>query len=229
MVGFFKFVFAFSDFQITRPINVEKTISKTNPKKGSCAGTAYVTYDDVHVPVENILGEVNRGFQCVMYNFNHERWFIIAQLCQAMRQNYEDCQLWLHSREAFGKNLFQQPVLRQFLARILAGVESVQALTESITYQMNNLDHDTMNTLLAGPIAMLKYQATRFAWAQADMSAQIFGGRAITRTGLGLRIERFIRAAKYSSILGGSEEIMADLGARMTSKLMQKSAPFATL
>lgn len=191
---------------------------------GSCAGTAYVTYDDVKVPVENVLGEVNDGFKCVMFNFNHERWFIIAQLQQAMRLNWEDCMLWCNQREVFGKNLFQQPVLRQMLARILAGVESVQALTESITYQMNNMDQKTQNMMLAGPIALLKYQATRFAWQQADLAAQIFGGRAITKTGLGFRIERFIRANKYSAILGGSEEIMADLSVRMANKMMPKNA-----
>ena len=54
---------------------------ETKPIKTSyspSAGTAYVTYDDVKVPAENLLGEENGGFKCIMLNFNHERWYIVA-------------------------------------------------------------------------------------------------------------------------------------------------------
>ena len=50
---------------------------ETKPIKtgySSAAGTAYVIMEDVKVPVENLLGEENQGFKCIMYNFNHERW-----------------------------------------------------------------------------------------------------------------------------------------------------------
>ena len=44
------------------------------------AGTAFITFDDVKVPVENLLHKENKGFEAIMYNFNHERvrerrWF----------------------------------------------------------------------------------------------------------------------------------------------------------
>jgi alkylation response protein AidB-like acyl-CoA dehydrogenase len=54
---------------------------ETKPIKTSyspSAGTAYVTYDDVKVPVGNLLGVENQGFKCIMHNFNHERWYIVA-------------------------------------------------------------------------------------------------------------------------------------------------------
>ena len=49
----------------------------------TCAGTALVVLEDVRVPVSNLLGKENEGFKLIMYNFNHERWFI----CQAGAQN----------------------------------------------------------------------------------------------------------------------------------------------
>lgn len=194
------------------------TTKKMSTAYGSCAGTAYVFYDDVKVPVENLMGELNDGFKCVMWNFNHERWFIIASLISAMRLCYEDCILWLNQRMAFGKPLMEQPALRQHLAKIMAGIEFSQAMIDGITYQMDKLPLEQSNMLLAAPIALLKYQVTRFSWQQADLAAQILGGRAITKTGLGTRIERFIRGNKYGAILGGSEEIMADFAVRMISK-----------
>ena len=36
------------------------------------SGTAYVTFSDVKVPVENLIGVENNGFKQIMYNFNHE-------------------------------------------------------------------------------------------------------------------------------------------------------------
>lgn len=39
----------------------------------SAAGTAYVTFDHVFVPSENILGPENGGLQVILSNFNHER------------------------------------------------------------------------------------------------------------------------------------------------------------
>jgi alkylation response protein AidB-like acyl-CoA dehydrogenase len=106
---------------------------------------------------------------------------------------------------------------------MIAIVESNQAWLESIVYQMNNLSYSKQNKLLGGPIALLKYQATRGAHEIADEASQIFGGRALTQTGMGKRVEMFNRTYKFDAILGGSEEILADLGVRQALKFMPKS------
>lgn len=67
---------------------------------------------------------------------------------------------------------------------------------------------------LAGEIGLLKYQTTRTAHLFSDNGCQLFGGRAVTRTGMGKYMERLNRCYKIYSIYGGSEEIMADLGVR---------------
>jgi len=43
----------------------------------TAAGTSLVLYEDVKVPVENLLGKEGQGFKLIMYNFNHERWMIV--------------------------------------------------------------------------------------------------------------------------------------------------------
>lgn len=48
----------------------------------------------------------------------------------------------------------------------------------------------------------------------ADNACQIFGGRSVTRTGMGKRVEAFMRCYKIPAIYGGSEEIMADVAVR---------------
>lgn len=59
---------------------------------------------------------------------------------------------------------------------------------------------------LAGKIALLKYALSRAAGEIADDAVQIFGGRGITKGGMGKHVEVFQRTFKFDSLLGGSEE-----------------------
>lgn len=58
----------------------------------------------------------------------------------------------------------------------------------------------------------------------SDDACQIFGGRALTQSGMGWNIEALQRTYKFTAILGGSEEIMADLGVRQAMKKFPKDA-----
>lgn len=75
---------------------------------------------------------------------------------------------------------------------------------------------------LAGQIAFLKMQSTRFAGEIADDAVNIFGGRGLTKTGMGKFVEQFQRTQKFDAILGGAEEVLADLGVRQAMRKMPK-------
>lgn len=49
------------------------------------AGTAYVMFENVQVPVKHLLGEENKGFELIMSNFNHERWMMACQVVGTCR------------------------------------------------------------------------------------------------------------------------------------------------
>uniref|UniRef100_A0A061RG14 Acyl-dehydrogenase n=1 Tax=Tetraselmis sp. GSL018 TaxID=582737 RepID=A0A061RG14_9CHLO len=199
----------------------------TKPIKTSyspAAGTAYVLYEDVKVPVENLLGEEHQGFKCIMHNFNHERWFIVCGINSASRLVVEECMKWANQRRAFKRPLIDQPVIRNKLAHMVSKVEGVQNWLESITYQMNNMSFEQQQQALAGPIALLKLLCTRVSEYVMDEACQVFGGRAISRTGMGQIVERNMRSTKFGAILGGSEEIMADLGMRQALKYFPAKA-----
>jgi alkylation response protein AidB-like acyl-CoA dehydrogenase len=171
-----------------------------------------VTLYNVKVPVENLLGVENGGFEIMMSNFNHERWFIVCGVVGQLRFTVEQCFRWTNLREAFGKKLISQPVLRNKLAHMVSQVESLDSWLESVTFQMTQMNEKQQYKHLGGSIALLKLHCTRVATFVSDQSCQIFGGRAITRTGMGMYVERNQKSFKFASILGGSEEIMADLG-----------------
>lgn len=60
---------------IERGEGVETKAIKTSYSPTS--GTAYITFDNVEVPVENLLGPENRGINVILSNFNHERWGMV--------------------------------------------------------------------------------------------------------------------------------------------------------
>merc|ERR1719223_938438 len=110
-----------------------------------------------------------------MANFNHERWFISAACMAGCRKIIRDCMVWCNQRKVFGKPLINQPVIRNKLARMVSASESTYAWAESITHQMNQMNYKEQNELLGGPIALLKYQATRASTLISDEACQIFG------------------------------------------------------
>lgn len=182
------------------------------------SGTTYITFEDVKVPVENLIGKENHGFKYIMSNFNHERWGICVQSCRFARVCLEDAMAYAFKRKTFGKFLIEHPVIRLKLAHMARQVEATWSQIEQITYQMKMMNYAEQSKTLGGPIALCKAQSTQVFEYCAREAAQIFGGLAYTRGGQGERVERLYREVRAYAIPGGSEEIMLDLGIRMAAK-----------
>ncbi|KAH9049217.1 acyl-CoA dehydrogenase [Lactarius deliciosus] len=176
------------------------------------AGTAFVTFDKVRVPVSNTLGKEGKGMSVILSNFNHERWMIIAMSLSTQRLIVEECLKWSQQRQAFGKALSSQAVVRSKLAHMISRVESAQNWLENVTHQMNNVR----------PFCLIYVTST--GRATAEDATQIFGGRSVTQSGMGKLIENYHRTSPYDAILGGAEDVMGDLGVRQALRKMPKNA-----
>ncbi|PWY68404.1 acyl-CoA dehydrogenase NM domain-like protein [Aspergillus heteromorphus CBS 117.55] len=211
----------FSVLLIPRDEGVETKQIKTS--YSTAAATAFVQFENVKVPVENLLGEEHKGFIVIMSNFNHERFMMVCSVVRMCTTVVEECLKWCNQRIVFGKKLVEQPVMRQKLARMISLCESNQAWLESIAYQMCNMTYAQQSVHLGGPIGLLKSHATHSAQEIADLATNIFGGRGLTQSGMGKVIEMFHRTYKFDAILGGTEEILADLGVRQAMKKFPKA------
>ncbi|KAJ6505932.1 acyl-CoA dehydrogenase [Mycena vulgaris] len=216
---------------IERGPGVETKQIKTS--YSTTAGTAYITFDEVLVPYENTLGEDGKGLQVILSNFNHERWGMTCGSISSQRMIVEECLKWASQRKVFGKPLTSQAVIRSKLAAMISRVESAQAWIENVTFQMCNMDYKQQSAHLAGQIAFVKMYATKTAQETAADAVQIFGGRGITRTGMGKHIEHYHRHAPtkllfltvpFDSVLGGAEDVLGDLGVRQAMRKMPKNA-----
>lgn len=210
----------FAMLLIPRSLGVKTRIIKTS--YSSAAGTAFVMFNNIKVPSKYIIGQDGMGIPIVLSNFNHERWVMCCSAARSSRGICEVLMMWIHQRKVFGKPLTSQAVVRQKLAYLLAQVQAAQAYLEHITYQMCNMTYKEQSKHLAGQIALLKAWITRVEHEVADDSVQIMGGRGLTASGLGQSIEAFNRTYKFDAVLGGTEEVMADLGIRQAFRFMPK-------
>jgi alkylation response protein AidB-like acyl-CoA dehydrogenase len=185
---------------------------------GGASGTTLVNFDDVKVPVENVIGKEGEAFKYIMYNFLHERMTIVFIALRLCRVCIEDVIEHAKKRRAFGKTLMDQPVVRHKIAQMARKTEALSAYTESTVYQLSQMSVAEGNAKLGGTAALLKAQATSTIEYISNESVKLMGGMGITKGGAGERIEMIFREFKALQIPGGSEDVMLDLGVRQALK-----------
>ncbi|KAI7781423.1 acyldehydrogenase [Diaporthe eres] len=183
------------------------------------AGTTYIELDDVKVPVENLIGKEGMGMRYVMTNFNHERLSIAVGVTRQARVALSAAFEYVLKREAFGRPLMDQPVVRHRLAKAGALLESQWAWVEQFAYQLTQMPKEDGDRELGGLTGLLKAQAGLVLKECADTAMLLFGGNGYTRSGQGELIEMIWRDVPGARIPGGSEDVLLDLAVRQLVKL----------
>ncbi|KAF2211426.1 hypothetical protein CERZMDRAFT_43151 [Cercospora zeae-maydis SCOH1-5] len=182
------------------------------------AGTTFIELDDVEVPVENLIGQEGKGMLYIMTNFNHERLSIAIGATRQARVALGSAFAYVLKREAFGKTLIEQPVVRHRLAKAGLLLESQQAWIEQFIFQMTRMKKEDADRELGGLTAGAKANAAMVLKECADCAVLLFGGNGYTRSGQGEIAERMWREVNGNRVPGGSEDVMLDLMVRQLAK-----------
>ncbi len=153
------------------------------------AGTTYIELDNVKVPVENLIGAEGQGMQYIMTNFNHERLAVAVGATRMARVALSAALEYVMRREAFGKPLVEQPVVRHRLAKAGALLESQWAWVEQFCYQLTKMAKKDADRELGGMTGLLKAHAGVVLKECADAAVLLFGGSGLTRSGQGQIVE----------------------------------------
>jgi acyl-CoA dehydrogenase len=170
-----------------------------------CSDTAAIYFEDVRMPVENLIGPENGGFIGIMRNFNSERLGMAMGCCAYARVCLKEAAEWAQQRETFGKTLVKHQSIRIKLADMARQINATQAWVDLCAWQVQQGRDKPAD------FAMLKVQATQMLEAVARDAAQVLGGASYIT---GSKIERIYREVRVNAIGGGSEEIMLDLAGR---------------
>lgn len=189
----------------------------------SASGSTYIEFDEVEVPVSNLLGKENAGFEIIMSNFNHERLWLACTSLRMARVCAEDAYNHAITRETFGRKLITNQVIRSKFSSMGRNIESAHAYMEQLVY----LVEDQKRTGRADPgigglIANFKVLAGRILEHVNREAQQVMGGLGYSRGGRGGRIEQISRDVRVMVIGGGSDEILSDLAVNQEIKFSQQ-------
>jgi acyl-CoA dehydrogenase len=140
------------------------------------AGTTYIELDDVEVPVENLIGEEGMGMKYVMTNFNHERLTICISGTRQARVALSSAFAYCLKREAFGKPLMDNGVVRHRLAKAGSLLESHWSWVEQFVYQMCNMRKEDADIELGGLTAAAKAHTGIILHECANVCSLLHGG-----------------------------------------------------
>eukprot|EP01090_Pellita_catalonica_P007709 TRINITY_DN18300_c0_g1_i1.p1 TRINITY_DN18300_c0_g1~~TRINITY_DN18300_c0_g1_i1.p1 ORF type:complete len:387 (-),score=69.12 TRINITY_DN18300_c0_g1_i1:17-1177(-) len=202
------------------------TIRKLETQFDNSHNTTFITFDDVKVPTNYLIGPENMGFMLIMLNFNHERFLIAANSCRWARMCYEEAFKYAMQRKTFGKRLIDHQIIRFKLAEMARMIEALYDNIERITFQFKCGVSDLK---MGGQCALLKVNASKTFEYCAREASQIFGGASIIKEGKGKLVERLYREVRAAAIPGGSEEVLLDFTIRQAAGKAVKLAKAANL
>jgi acyl-CoA dehydrogenase len=168
--------------------------------------TATISFQDVFVPEENLLGELDEGFKLIMANFQWERLAMALGAVGAMTLAWERTAEFARERQAFGRPLSGHQAIRHKLADLATSVHTCRCVT-----------YDALRRFVAGEeplreVTMAKLLTQRACFELMDACLQIHGGAGYMREYF---IERAARDARLGPIGGGSDEIMREVLGRV--------------
>jgi acyl-CoA dehydrogenase len=164
--------------------------------------TAEISYEDVFVPEENLLGTENEGFYMIMANFQWERLMMALGAVGAMKLVYQQTIDYAHERNAFGRPISNFQVIRHKFADMATQIEAAR----SITYNALRLFIEGKQPL--SEVTMAKLFTQSLLVRICDECLQIHGGWGYMKE---YKIERALRDARLGPIGGGTDEIMKEI------------------
>ncbi len=175
-----------------------------------CSDTGELTFDDVRVPVENLVGEENGGFVLIMQQFVNERLGLTAQAFATAQRALALAAQYAKDRETFGQPLASRQVIRHKLVDMHRRTAAARAYAAQAFEQAVN--GSTTDPAVIADAVLAKRQAVDAAEFVVHEAVQIFGGMGYMRES---EVERHYRDARILGIGGGANEVLNDLAAKL--------------
>ena len=168
--------------------------------------TGQLFFDDVRVPISNTIGEIGRGFQQQMMQFQDERLVACVSCNAGSRRLWERTKQYCEERVLFGKPLGKMQVTQFKLVEMLTQITAARELTYSCIRKRLR-GEDTIQE-----ISMAKLFTGRMARGVADECIQLFGGSGYMKDN---PAGRAFVDTRLISIGGGADEVMIHYLAKM--------------
>lgn len=182
------------------------TVGSHENKMGQrCSDTCRVTFDDVKVPKDHLIGGLDGGFRIAMQTLDASRPLTAAIAVGIARAACEHAVGYAKERQQFGAPIASFQGLQFMLADMATGVDAARLLTWRAAWLLTGGSSASLES------SMAKRFAADTAMSVATDAVQIFGGYGYTKE---YPVEKLMRDAKLLQIYEGTSQIQRVVIAR---------------
>ena len=168
--------------------------------------TRTITFENVKVPQNQLVGQEGDGFKFAMKGLDGGRINIATCSLGAAQAALDATQTYMNERQQFGKPIAQFQGLQFKLADMITELVAARQMVRLAAYKLDKKDPEATTYC-----AMAKRFATDVGFSVCNDAIQLHGGYGYIRE---YPIERFMRDARVHQILEGTNEIMRHIIAR---------------
>ena len=176
--------------------------SKIAKMGNHCSDTAELFFEDCRIPSRYLLGDEGAGFYYIMQNFQGERLVGALSGTAGAQISLDDTIQYCRDRQAFGKPLMGQQVVRHMLVDCQTDLDMCRALS------YHAADLFGRGVPCQQEISMAKLRVAQMSMSVIDRCVQLHGGMGYADE---LPISRAWRDARLLGIGGGANEIMKEI------------------
>jgi alkylation response protein AidB-like acyl-CoA dehydrogenase len=164
---------------------------------------AELRIEDVRIPEENVVGEVNEGFYQLMNFFASGRTSVAAQAVGAAQGAFDAAREYATERKQFDQSISDFQAIQHKLAEMATNIDAARSLTYRAATAVANDTDDAVRFA-----SMAKLFASEHAVDVADEALQVFGGAGYVTDH---PAERYYRDARITKIYEGTSEIQKNI------------------
>ena len=180
--------------------------TKLNKLGWRASDTAEIAFDNVKIPVENLMGEEGKGFPYIMQHFALERLVMGVNAHARAEYALEYTIQYMSERTAFGRSIDKFQALRHKVAELASQAEMCKEFNYSITKRMLDGEY------VVKEASMSKMLSTKMADEVMYGCLQLLGGYGYMED---YPLARMFRDSRLGPIGGGTSEILKEIIAKM--------------
>jgi alkylation response protein AidB-like acyl-CoA dehydrogenase len=172
----------------------------------NASDTGEIAFDNVKVPISNLLGKENMGFSYIMQHFSLERLIMGVNAHARAEYALEYALHYMSERHAFGKSINQFQALRHNMADLYTEMEICKEFNYAVTNKLNNGEY------VVKQATMSKLKSTKMADEVIYQCLQFLGGYGYMEN---YPMARLLRDSRLGPIGGGTSEILREILAKI--------------